>query len=587
MENDIDRDEFGNAKSPELPAGFWEEQNQMRNTCVFHFKGGDGAHYPVNYEKFLALEENPRTDLPKFELVSHHLFDPGQSRTPDSSWAARQVYESWLNRYFRPVLAVRQLDQAFPLKIDYFTLVVPKDKLEKMRGFIREIGLFAHEDFVLYLIARIEDIYVRDIAYYDLPEVKTSIKQFPKEIDNLIKVLSYAEPSWSKERPKAAPELQSISFRYKTTKAITVTDHMLTKIILDGTKENLSEGRVKGWKKRLESFPAVNHDNQLPNEFRGRICKALHNFFKGTETFQFGDKETTDDEMYAIAGILDFALVSFYNKRHEPYCFDTDKADIKQQVRLLINRKELTYHPVAYTAATLKTDFEILNKYFDPEFIAWAEPIYSEYDLRIVGTTLYQYDLQHLLPQMIHIFKCLRERAFQIGHQFSALLNSEIEKNQDYRAWKAVLQHVDSSIPVGNLKLSFTSGGSEHTLEEQLSQHLIGRALSEFIENHRFEFENDFYESSLEQNYQSRSFRLAPTGKLHKPYNRFLPTFCRQCYQFLLREAPPADFESQPSEKYYAIIASLLKEASFFNMPYITDSFLEKKVEEWHRITPL
>ena len=115
---------------------------------------------------------------------------------------------------------MRELDN---LKIDIFKLIIPKEKLNEICDFIKDSALESHKDFILFLIAKIEQVYVRDVEFYDRPDERKIIKEFPNEVKKLHKVLKLSENK-TYEEDKNKPTLQEISFRYNIASPIKIKD---------------------------------------------------------------------------------------------------------------------------------------------------------------------------------------------------------------------------------------------------------------------------------------------------------------------------------------------------------------------------
>jgi len=578
--SNVERDEKGDAIFPKDPEGFWEQEHFDRRTHIFHFLH-DGHFFEVDYEKFAF--EDMRQDLPKFDLVTYPIFQAPTTPASDEWITWRNSYDYYLERFFRPVLSRGLSDQGFPMKVDQFKFVIPKIWLEEINGFIDEVGLGQHRDFILYLIAKIEYIYVHDIHYYDNREQWKRIRNFPAEIEKLITVLKHSEPAYKrKEEPtKSQPDLTQIVFQYDSEKPIKISDPQLLFTILKYTRKHFEDGRHNDWQKQLRAYPNVYTENQMPNEFRHRICKALHNFFRSVNAFDFTGKTTTDMEMYSIARILDFAHIKFHNKKHLEFDIEVDKADILKIVRNTISRKELVYQPTHFTGEQIKVDTHKLEKYFDHNFIQSGTPIYNQYDVRVVATITDKYNLNKSLPDLVYIFNCLKDWQFKIGHQFECLINREIEQNPDYRSWKKLRNVAQGDGDIENVEVKIKGEENRLTLSEPLSTNIMKKALKEYWQNHPYEFEIDFYESEVEI-YPKGAFRLATTGKLHQPGNRFLARFTKQCYAFILNENPPTEKDLKPSDRYFGCIANLLIQSHFFSHQMWDEDKMIAEVEEWY-----
>ncbi len=274
-DDELKRDNLRDIITPELPEEFLEEMRTSKWTHVFHFKDKSGHFHEVNYEKQGFYT---RTDLPKFILKEYKLFQTDFPAT--NEWIAwKNNYDYYLNKIFSPIFQerIKHIDY---LKIDKYRLILPEEKFNQINQFIEQYALQFHKDFVFYLIAKIEEIYVHDVEFYERPEQQKQIKNFPKEIEKLVNVLKWSESDYSNDSlPK--PELKDVTFHYdREPLSVKITDHLLLMSITKGTIENFSNGRQKNWEKQLRSFPSVISENQLPNAFRHRICKALHNFFR-------------------------------------------------------------------------------------------------------------------------------------------------------------------------------------------------------------------------------------------------------------------------------------------------------------------
>ncbi len=572
------RDEKGDIIFPKIKEDFFIELNKSRWTYVFHFKKPDGFFSEVVYEKFPV--EDMRTDLPKFELEEFKLFKTDIPAS-DEQLSRRNLYNVFLNEFFTPIFKVgmRELDD---LEIDIFKLVIPKERLKKICDFIQICGLENYKDFILFLIAKIEQIYVRDVEFYDRPEQRKIIKEFPNEVKKLHRILKISECDYSYSKTEK-PILEQIVFHYNT-ESIKINDDSLLSNINDSTIEYYNNGARKNWEKQLLSFPNVYDENQLPNQFRHRLCNVLHSFFKGVNAFKFDNKKTTDLEIEVIARILDFANVKFHNKNDEEFDIDIDLSSIRSHIRNAIKRKKLIIEDSNLSPKDFEIDLDKLNKYFDKEFIDIGNIDYNNHDLKDVCNITDRYEINNAVLYLLYIFSCLQKKRVQIGHQFELLFNKEIENNTDYQSWKKIIELLKSKKKISEINFKIEHDDNSHSLQERLSFELVEQALLEYYEKHSFEFEIDFYESHVDFNKTNGSFKLITTGKLHEPQNRFLALFCKQCYQFLKSEFPPTEKEWNPSKKYFSIIGLLLIHSLILKHNRWDEEFVFKKVEYWYNL---
>lgn len=577
------RNRKGDIESPKISPEFWEKQREREWTYSFQFKDKYGYFMPVNYEDtpFRDLSSN----LPKFDLVTVEIFKSPPEPPWDNWMKWKGEYEHYLEKYFRPVFANKPRYEGRQLDIDKTKIILPKEKLDAFKAFITVYKLTKHEDFLLFLLAKIEETYIDDIEYYDRPEQRERIKKFPGEIDKLIEALKLTESNPRKyDDHSHPPKLEQIIFQFNKGTPIKITDSILLSSITDATRKSFDDGSRKDWEKQLRSFPSIYNENQQPNEFRHRMCKALHNFFKGINAFAFGKNKTTDAEMYAIAWMMNFANVRFYNKAGKEYDFEIDKYELRQIVRLNVNRKELVYRPTHYTVADLKPDLKKLSEYFSADFLRAGGPVYKEFDLRQVFTITDRFGVNQLAPELLHVFACLNQYHFIIGHQLETSFNKdEIEKNDDYRSLKVLLDTLKGGQNIKELQFKVEGNSEKYGFMEKLPLEILKLAILEFYEAHKPEFEVDLYESKLE--IVREGFRILPTGKLNEPHQRFLPLFVKNCYGFLIKEAPPGENDWSPSERYYGVISMLLLRSWYFGHQMWDERHIVEQVKYWHSLT--
>lgn len=579
VNDNFHRDSKENKVFPDPEFDFASEMRKMRRTHVFHFKDSNGFFHQVDYAKYDLPDE--KSDLPTFVLKEYSLFE--HTLPADDEWYKwRNNYDHYLSKFFTPIFKNR-MPFGDTSSIDKYELVLTVEKFNDITQFINDMGLDLHKDFIFYLIAKIEEVYVHDVEYYDRPEQQKRLRNFPKEVDKLYNVLKWADRKGNRLNDNP-PQLERVTFHYKTHSPIKIEDPLLILSITKGTTEDFDGGVQKNWEKQLKGFVNVYDENQLPNQFRYRVCKALHNFFKYVNAFDFGKSNMTEKEVEAIARILDFASVKFYGRKGVEFDINIDLYDIKQNIKNAIKRKELIYYPTQLTAMDVKPDLNLLLKYFDKGFIVAGMQNYDQHDLKIVGGLVDRFDIQVLGKELLHIYDCLKQRRYKIGHQFTTLFNKEIEQNEDYKSWKALLGLIHSP---GKLKqVSFQSEDEKSmNFSEDLSLELIRQALSDYYQKNKFEFENDFYETEIKTFSPPGSFQLIPTGALNKPANRFFPVIIKQLYNYLLNELPPKEDEFMPSNKYYTIIAALLMPVFNLGNPLYDEEYIIEKVGYWHNLT--
>ncbi len=144
-----------------------------------------------------------RTALLKFDIEEYPLF---KTDIPASNEyrLKREFYNFYLNQLFTPIFG-RGMQELDDLKLDIFKLIIPNTKLKSICDFIEKSGLGIHKDFILFLIAKIEQVYVGEVKFYDSPEQEEKVKNFPHEVKKLHQVLKMAEHTSFKNDKKTNP----------------------------------------------------------------------------------------------------------------------------------------------------------------------------------------------------------------------------------------------------------------------------------------------------------------------------------------------------------------------------------------------
>ena len=583
--NKPERDELGNIKNSKLPDDFWEKDMEWRWSYVFHFQDSYGFYHPVDYNGMDISKV--RSDFPRFNLVTVEIFKLPDARPWDEWINWKGKYEDYLEKFFRPVFANSPREETHPLSIEKCKLVLPVQKYNEFKSFIAEYNLAEHEDFILFLLATMESNYIKEVAPYDTPDEREKIKNFPKEVDILIRALKAEKTDFNDilDGKKNIPKLQQINFIFNPEIPTKITHPLLLNAIANGTREHFKYGTSKDWEKQLRQFPAVFNENQQPNLFRYRMCKALHNFFKEVDAFNFGKHNTKDKEVHAIGWMMNFAHIKFLDKYDEEYDIKHDRKGLKKTVRNYIERKELIYHPTHYHADQIKPDFEKLLKYFDKEFLRSGDPVYNEYNMRVVFSITDRFKVNHLFPELMHLYNCLYAYRMMVSNHLGANFNEAIvSKNNDYRSLKAMVTTLSNKGVISEMQFKLSGNSEQYGFAEKTPLEIMKQALLEYYENHKADFEIDLCESKVVLGKQPGSFSLMPTGKLNEPQNRFLPVFIKNAYKFLLVEAPPDDSRYMPSVDYYSIIGLLLLRTWYFGHQMWEEKHIIDMVKYWHSL---
>jgi hypothetical protein len=277
----------------ELPKNYWEEkQKELKYAYVWYSKYSQEGY--TSYEKVDfgggAFDEISPDIIP-FNLVKIELFPFNweDKNGRDKHLKKFSEFRNLLNKYFYNTLAFYPYEkQRGFLDFNYTVLIAPKETIDEIENTIKEYKLSKFNDFVFYLIATIQKLYIDKIEYYQGKQQQKEIKKFPDEIKKLFRVIEKAnEREWHKELKNKKPSrLEKITFSFDNEKTITITDEVLLLDIISGIVQR--EGRiinphekedVAQWKANTQNLPKTLYSpQQEKNKFKHNIAKALHEF---------------------------------------------------------------------------------------------------------------------------------------------------------------------------------------------------------------------------------------------------------------------------------------------------------------------
>ena len=575
--DNIPRDEEGNMIFPKFNLDWWAFRS-WEVTYIFQ-------EWNEKMQMFLPIinlhsEEEMLQKKDKIEqdgIIIYELFPfPEKPVTEDFIKSNWQKYCSYF--YFKEIFDFKYFKGTPLTDYDIRTLILRKSLFIEIESMINKFSIQKVHDIILYLIAKIQDMYVEDIEYYERPEMVKQMNNIGKEVDKLINVIDRIAPDeFYKKFDERQPQLKYLSFIFPDIEPIKLQDPLLVREIIEAVKQEFGKGAYRNWKKDLKRYATFRNRNNEIQSFRFDLAISLHNFFQDQNLFPKSDEIiASGDELLCIANILEFGLL----KIGKEGISDEEK---KKNIRNYLNpeRHKLETYPT-YTVIEPEI-VEKLDTYFDKDFLRCVPMEKSmEIGVQAFGITE-RFEMPHLLKEIIHLIDCIRHREFQIGWQFSTLDQS----SRDYPILSDFHTLVSS---VTNdkerkkiIEISFNLDGNENSvsLNSRLPLLLIERALAEYYQNHIEEFDCDIVQSKIEDIVEQRAFKVTPLGKYQEQQNRFLPQLCSQFYKFLLNEAPPKDNEYNISEKYSLIIALVLEKSHIFKKLKNDENIIQAKVKQW------
>lgn len=300
-----------------LPPDYWKEkQGEEIYTYVWQFpftKDGYTTYGDVELDG-LPLDEiaSDFPDFPTFENVKLNLFSNDDLSVNNDLWRYRDL----LNKYFEDTLTLNPLNKKLiGESIEKTVLIAPQETVNEIKKTIQEFNLIEFNDFIFFIIAKIQQVYVDKIEHLQEKESQAELKEFPKECEKLLKVVEKnSERRWNfkKLQNKKPSQLQKITFHFDNDKPIHINNSVLLSLIIRGIV-NLGgsiinpgdEVNFVEWKKHIRDLTSfIYSPQQEKDQFKYNIAKALSTFLSEQTSL----KETNRSAIF-IGKILSFAYL--------------------------------------------------------------------------------------------------------------------------------------------------------------------------------------------------------------------------------------------------------------------------------------
>lgn len=572
MSDEKKRDAKGDIINSPLPDDLKAKLRAMNYTYVWQervSRGGAVFYREVrdefSEEKYQIYKSQDIDTLGLFKSPENPPFDEYIKRC--------NGYEGILNYYFRPVLAIKPMEKKYDLQLNTISnLVIPKDKIHLIDSIISDYNLQAHRDFIFFLVAKIQGVYIDEIEYYERPEQIEQIRNLPGQVNELYNLLDiYTQKIRISEDADIPPQVVEIKFITDKAGRFTIKDHGLISWLMNAIKVSWEEGYYHNWRKQLKAYPSYLDENQKDQTFKKRLSSALHNCFKEQGFFKYENGvKIKDDAVYCIGRLMSAAGIPFISKEGIEHDISIDKISIISLIKGWIRRTEVepqeTHHEVI-------PDIDLLCNYFDKQLVLSIPPVHHIEEIGVAYGLCDRFDIKDETPQITHLMAILRYRSFQIGHQ-GGKFNAMSETIPELKGIIALLNG-----PVDSIKIA--SGGTEHVIMSNGLKKLIQDGMKAHHENSSEEFDWDLWETTIIDDPAQGSFKISQSGNINDPKDRFLPRFCKSMYSYLMHVSPPQENEYSPSKRYHAIIAATLQQAWVFKHIRTPEWVIINKVENW------
>ncbi len=553
------------------------EHRSWSATHIFREWDVKRKHYFEIIDIYSQQELEKRKDeLKKKGIVLHKIF-PWPDKPVPADFEKEQTMRSMTYYFFKEVLKFQYANNGGMNEWDINKLILRKSDLEAIQKLIKDNKLEKYGDLIFYLIAKIQDYYISEVEYYERPEVEKGVRNIEAETEELIKVIDRVSPDSRRIMEiDIKPDLKSISFIFPDIDPVKIESPALIRAIIEALKGEYNHRTYKNWKKDLRRDAKFHAADLEKKYYKNNVAIALHNLFTYLKLFPVKPgAKTSNKELLCIAKILEHGLMKIGSQ-------GISEAEKIKNIRNWINpkRKELVTYP---THVETQPDMAMLEKYFDKKLLACVPLIKSTNKLADAMYIAERFEIHHLTKEICHLMDCFNQRNMQIGHQFTLYgkfpTYPQALKNFHKLAGGVALQKKKIT------ELSFKVEGElkSQTIRERTPLLLIERALAEYYENHREEFDFDIMATEVTQSPDFSSYHVNNLEKYREQKERFMPQFCKNLYDLLLNEAPPIERDHTPSERYISIIAVFLKHCLLFNTLWVDEDIIREKVKQWRK----
>ncbi|WKN29749.1 hypothetical protein PZB74_12310 [Porifericola rhodea] len=460
----------------------------------------------------------------------------------------------------------------------FLSLVIPPTLHHEILNIINDFELLQIRDLLLELIASAQDIYIRDVAFWERPENQKLITSAEKETEKAIQVIEQSGIDWKsleKYDNKPFPKLDHIKFVFNNG-TIKLEHEWLAKEFIENMKRAYDDLHYKNWKKDLARYPLRFDENAHKSKFKYRLAKSYYNLLTKIKSFKVTESTPYPNQlMLCIAKLIEFSLI--------PVGDWADSDDVKvKHIRNWLKRNDLE---PKLTFAEVPADLEKLKQYFEPNFLEMANATKRADAISVAFFICQRFDIQDLLPELIHIASCITETNWLVGHQMTS--NSKMNEPviPEMNAFRQLMNGIKDKKKLTSLKFTLEGKDGEQELSSRLPLYLIEEALKEYYHSDQIEFDSDVIPTTYKKN-EDGCIKIEKTAQFNLPHERHLVRLVHSLYNYLKEHSGIEEGEILPGEKYYEIIGILFKEAWVFYNKMVDDRSVVEKIKQWHQLRP-
>lgn len=540
---------------------FYSEKHEL------YFKHTDD----LLYEKGAIFEGQKRS-----KCVEVQLFKSPEK--PRGDFHIR--YTNWLLylrvKFFKEVFNERAFVEGFLPQHKFKKLVIPQDIYFEILNVINEFDLLHIRDLLLEVIASAQEIYIRDVAFWEIPENQKLITSAESETAKAIKVIEQSGvdiKSWRGPEDKFSHELDHIKFVFNTG-TIKLEHKWLAREFVESMKRAYDERYYKDWKKDLARYPARFEENAHKSSFKYRLAISYYNLFSEEKFFEIPEGvHSTNKLLRCITKLLEFSFI-YVSDKYEPEYIKIKST--KNWLKRNIIEPNLTY-------AEVPADLEKLEKYFDLNFLEMANAIKRTDAISIAFGITHRFDIPDLLSDFAHIASCIKEANWIIGHQMTSSRRIYEPDIPEMDAFRLLMNGIKGKKKLTYLKFIMEGKDGEHELSSRLPLFLIEKALRKYYEDYQVEFDTDVVPTSFKRK-KDGSIEIEMEDRINLPHQRFIVRLVHSLYNYLEDNSEREEGKTIPVRQFYEIIAVLFRETGVFYLKYLDERSIIKQIEEWHHL---
>ena len=564
-------------KNEELRKFEWEKFQKDRYTYNWQFYSDEHKHYFEYSNDYLYKEGAILEGQKQDECVEIELFRSPEKPPYDFYINHSNLQLSLRVEYFKEVFDERAFIDGYQPQHKFHTIVLPTAIYYEIMNVINDYELLHVKDMIFELVATAQDIYIRDMAFWKRPENQKLITSAKKETQKVIQVIEQSGvdvKSVMKFEGKIRPRLEHINFVFNTG-TIKLEHEWLAREFIENMKRHYDDMPYKDWKKDLARYPERFEENVHKFKFKYRLAKSYYNLFSKTKLFEVTEGALYPNRlMLCIAKLIEFSLIPVGD-------WDETNAVKEKHIRNWLVRNDL--EPMV-THAEVPADLERLKKYFEPNFIEMANDTKRADAISVALFICHRFDILNLLPDLIHIASCIVETNWIVGHQMSSNSRMNEPDIPEMNALSKLMNGIKDKKKLISLKYTFEGEETEQLLSSRLPMFLIEKALRNYYEGYRVEFDCDVVPTSYKKN-EDGSIKIDKEPRINLPQERYLVRLVHSLYNFLKDHSGIEEGKILPGQHYYEIIALLFKETWVFYQKYLDDKAVVEQIKEWHNIS--